>query len=176
MEVAFINAILHSPTFPPHDPWLSGYAISYYYFGYVMAAMLAKLTSISAPVAHNLMLSLIFALSAIGAYGLLYDLLSAYRRWRGAEERAGVLPALGAFLAPLFLLITSNLEGFFESLHNKGIGWMFKPDGTATSPFWSWINLQVLTDPPARPLSWVPNQYYWWWRASRVLQDYDLNS
>ena len=72
-------------------------------------------------------------------------------------------------------MITSNLEGFFEFLHNKGIGWMFKPDGTATSPFWSWINLQVLTDPPARPLSWVPNQYYWWWRASRVLQDYDLN-
>ena len=92
MEVAFINAILHSPTFPPHDPWLSGYAISYYYFGYVMAAMLAKLTSISAPVAHNLMLSLIFALSAIGAYGLLYDLLSAYRRWRGAEERAESCP------------------------------------------------------------------------------------
>src|SRR5438045_3622099 len=22
MEVAFINAIIHSPTFPPHDPWL----------------------------------------------------------------------------------------------------------------------------------------------------------
>ncbi len=42
MEVAFINAIMHSPTFPPHDPWLSGYAISYYYFGYVMAAMLAE--------------------------------------------------------------------------------------------------------------------------------------
>ncbi len=28
METAFINAILRSPTFPPHDPWLSGYAIS----------------------------------------------------------------------------------------------------------------------------------------------------
>ncbi len=175
MEVAFINAIMHSPTFPPHDPWLSGYAISYYYFGYVMAAMLAELTSVSAPVAHNLMLSLIFALSAIGAYGILYDLLSAYRRWQGGEERTGVLPALGAFLGPLFLLITSNLEGFFESLHSKGIGWTFRPDGTATSPFWSWINLQVLTDPPAQPLSWVPSKYYWWWRASRVLQDYDLN-
>src|SRR5215207_2542415 len=78
METAFINAILHSPTFPPHDPWLSGYAISYYYFGYVMTAMLAKLTSTPAPLAHNLMLSLIFSLSAIGAYGLLYNLLSAY--------------------------------------------------------------------------------------------------
>ncbi|MGE5463009.1 MAG: DUF2298 domain-containing protein [Syntrophothermus sp.] len=175
MEVAFINAILHSPTFPPHDPWLSGYAISYYYFGYVMAAMLAKLTATSAPVAHNLMLSLIFALSAIGAYGLLYNLLSAYRRWRGVEERSGVLPGLGAFLAPLFLLVSSNLEGFFESLHSKGIGWTFKPDGTASSSFWSWLNLQVLTDPPAQPLKWVPDQFYWWWRASRVLQDYDLN-
>ena len=175
MEVAFINAIMHSPTFPPQDPWLSGYAISYYYFGYVMAAVLAELTSVSAPVAHNLMLSLIFALSAIGAYGLLYDLLSAYRRWRGGMEQIGLLPALGAFLAPLFLLITSNLEGFFESLHSKGIGWTYQPDGTATSPFWSWINLQVLTNPPSQPLSWVPSQYYWWWRASRVLQDYDLN-
>ncbi len=45
MELAFINAILHSPTFPPHDPWLSGYPISYYYFGYVLTAMLAKFTS-----------------------------------------------------------------------------------------------------------------------------------
>jgi YYY domain-containing protein len=175
MEVALINAIMHSPTFPPHDPWLSGYAISYYYFGYVLAAMLAELTSVSAPVAHNLMLSLIFALSAIGAYGLLYNLLAAHQRWRGNEKETRILPALGAFLAPLFLLIASNLEGFFESLHNRGIGWMFQPDGTATSSFWSWLNLQVLTDAPTRPLSWVPNQYYWWWRASRVLQDYDLN-
>ena len=120
MEVAFINAIMHSPTFPPHDPWLSGYAISYYYFGYVMAAMLAELTAVSAPVAHNLMLSSIFALSAVGAYGLLYDLLSAYRRWRGGEKKTGVLPALGAFLAPLFLLVTSNLQGFFEIVAQPG--------------------------------------------------------
>ena len=42
MELAFINAILRSPAFPPHDPWLSGYAISYYYFGYVLVAMLAS--------------------------------------------------------------------------------------------------------------------------------------
>ena len=44
MELAFINAILKSESFPPNDPWLSGYAISYYHFGYILAAMLAKLT------------------------------------------------------------------------------------------------------------------------------------
>lgn len=176
MEVAFINAILHSPTFPPHDPWLSGYAISYYYFGYVMTAMLAKLTSTPAPVAHNLMLSLIFALSAVGAYGLLYNLLSAYRASKGDAQESGARPVLGAFFGPLFLLIVSNLEGFFESIHRKGIGWTFNADGTATSSFWSWIDLQVLTNPPPQPLQWTPDQFFWWWRASRVLQDYDLNN
>ena len=39
MEIAFLNAILNSQHFPPLDPWLSGFAISYYYFGYVMMAL-----------------------------------------------------------------------------------------------------------------------------------------
>ncbi len=173
METAFINAILHSPTFPPHDPWLSGYAISYYYFGYVMTAILAMLTSTPAPVAHNLMLSLIFALSAVGAYGLLYNLLSAYRRSKGEQEQAGVFPALGALFAPLFLLLVSNLEGFFESLHSKGIGWNLN---SATSPFWSWLDLNIINKtPPSLPLKWAPTEFFWWWRASRVIMDYDLS-
>jgi YYY domain-containing protein len=176
MEVAFINAILHSPTFPPHDPWLSGYAISYYYFGYVMTAMLAKLTATPAPIAHNLMLSLIFGLSAVGAYGLLYNMLSAYRKAKGDDVQTHTRPVWGAFFAPLFLLIVSNLEGFFESIHRKGIGWTFAADGTATSSFWSWLNLQTLNNPPLQPLQWDPEQFFWWWRASRVLQDYDLNN
>lgn len=196
MEVAFINAILHSPTFPPHDPWLSGYAISYYHFGYVMAAMLAKLTSTSGPVAHNLMLALVFALSAIGAYGILYSLLGIGKSESGNLEinsqasdeqipstsipgtnlpTANLQNTISALLAPLFLLIVSNLQGFLESLHGRGIGWIFKADGSSISPFWSWLNLQALTDPPTQPLTWVPDQFFWWWRASRVLQDYDLN-
>jgi YYY domain-containing protein len=80
MELAFINAIMRSPTFPPPDPWLSGYAISYYYFGYVITAMLAEVTGVVGSVAHNLMLCLTFALSALGAYGVFYDLLSAWNR------------------------------------------------------------------------------------------------
>ena len=49
MELMFINGIMNSPTFPPRDLWLSGYAISYYYFGYVMAAMLAMFTASPRP-------------------------------------------------------------------------------------------------------------------------------
>ena len=163
MEMAFINAILHSPSFPPHDPWLSGYAISYYYFGYVLTAMLAMLTATEGSVAFNLMLALVFAMSAIGAYGLLYNLLSVY--WKGKGGRAA---SLGAFFAPLFLLIISNAEGFLELLRAYGIGW-----GDPNSNFWLWLNMKDLSDPPKAPFTWDP-RFWFWWRASRVLHDYDL--
>ncbi len=65
MELAFINAILRSRTFPPHDPWLSGYAISYYYFGYVIVAMLAKITGTAGGIAFNLGISLDFCLECL---------------------------------------------------------------------------------------------------------------
>ena len=86
MELAFINGILRSPTFPPQDPWLSGYAISYYYFGYVMTAMLARLSGIPGSMAHNLMTSLIFALGAVGSYGILYNLLAKADRRPQTED------------------------------------------------------------------------------------------
>ncbi len=171
MEVAFINAVLSSPSFPPLDPWLSGYAISYYHFGYIMTAMLAKFTSTQASVAHNLMLSLIFALSAVGSYGILYNLLSRYRP-QIANRRSSIVNSL---LAPLFLLVISNLEGFLQSLHDKGLFWQFNADGTATSRFWTWLDIPDLKNAPVQPLTWIPDKFYWWWRASRVVQDYELN-
>ena len=76
MELAFINAILHSDTLPPNDPWLSGYAISYYYFGFVLVAMLAKFAGTLGSVAFNLGVSLTFALAAVGSFGVLYNLLA----------------------------------------------------------------------------------------------------
>jgi hypothetical protein len=106
MELAFINATLNSDTFPPHDPWLSGYAISYYHFGYILAAMLAKITTTTGGVAFNLMLVSVFALSASGAYGILYDLLST------SEDGGKRGRALGwALLGPIFLLFIKPAWG-----------------------------------------------------------------
>jgi YYY domain-containing protein len=170
MELAFINAILNSPSFPPHDPWLSGYAISYYYFGYAMVAILAKLAGTPGSVAFNLGLTSIFALSALGAFGLVYNLLARFEgAWRIAQ--AGLLALFG----PLFVLIVSNLGGLLEVLHARGLFW--RPDGAGglDSPFWSWLAIKDLNLPPEGPLSWVPTRYYWWWRASRVVVDTRLD-
>ncbi len=167
MELAFINAILHSETFPPHDPWLSGYAISYYHFGYILAAMLAKVTFTSGGVAFNLMLTSVFAMSATGAYGILFNLLSAF----GKAIRDG-FKALGwALLGPVFLLFVSNLEAVLEMLHQYGVGWDF---GAGTSRFWQWINIESLLAAPTKPFTLIPHQFWWWWQASRVVQDIDL--
>lgn len=165
MELAFINAILRSPSLPPHDPWLSGYAISYYYFGYLLTAMLARLSGVWGSVAHNLMTALTFALAAQAAYALLFDLL---RLRLGEEHRSLHLLAL---LAPFFLLILSNWEGLLEVLHASGIFWR---DDPAAFNFWRWLDIRDLSQPPQQPLGWLPQRYWWWWRASRVVQDYTL--
>lgn len=82
MEFAFLNAILRSETFPPHDPWLSGFGISYYYFGYLMMAMLTKLSGLLSSVAFNLGITLLFALTVTGAYALVYNLVEGARALR----------------------------------------------------------------------------------------------
>lgn len=181
MELMFINAILRSPTFPPRDAWLSGYAISYYHFGYVMTAMLAKLTGVPGSAAHNLMTALIFALGAIGSYGILYNLLTLHweseigNRESGDAQTTSIdsrFPnyiSRSSFLAPLFLLVVSNVEGFLEILHRRGLFW----SGDA-STFWTWLDIKDLSQPP-QSLGWVPERYLWWWRASRIISDYDLS-
>ncbi|MEE9188609.1 MAG: DUF2298 domain-containing protein, partial [Anaerolineales bacterium] len=175
MELAFINAILNSPVFPPHDPWLSGYAISYYYFGYVITAMIAKLTATPGSVAFNMALSQTFALSAIAAYGILYSLLSLLKPKRNPTSRLDNSQNLFlALLGPTFILIVSNLEGFFEVMHARGLFWLQDGTGQLSSRFWVWLDMKELSVPPSQPLSWIPSRYLWWWRASRVVQDYDL--
>ena len=74
MELAFINGILQSERFPPADPWLSGYAISYYYFGYVLLTVFIWLSGVSSAVAFNLGNALWFGLCVVGAYSILYNL------------------------------------------------------------------------------------------------------
>ena len=164
MELAFINAILNSETFPPQDPWLSGYSISYYYFGYILVAMLAKIAGTLGSVAFNLGVSLIFALSAVGSFGILFNLTALKdRRWKSS-----LMPAL---LGPFYALIISNWEGFLHFLHSRGLFWRIDSTGQMVSPFWRWLDIQNLASPPTE----TPFGHWWWWRASRVIQDYDFS-
>lgn len=173
MELAFINSILQSPTFPPADPWLSGYAISYYYFGYVMLAVLARLSGVGANYAFNLGQALWFGLTALGAYGILYNLLAGLR---GDRRVTGWLRAT-AVAAPVFILIVSNLGGVMEVLHARGVFWQTAADGTQSSVFWQDVlKVEEWNEPPTQPYTWELKRGVWvWWRSSRVLNDFKLS-
>ena len=174
MELAFINAILRSPSMPPHDPWLAGFSISYYYFGYLLVAMLAKLVGVTGSIAFNLGFITIFSSAALGAYGLAYDLLSLYK----PKVQRGLLWL--ACLAPLFVLVLGNVEGLLEIAHARKTFWSTDATGAQTSGFWAWLDVEELTNPPNAEPSWTPRNYgtgfWWWWRASRVINDRTLSS
>ncbi|MBG0771838.1 MAG: hypothetical protein H0S82_09015, partial [Anaerolineaceae bacterium] len=111
--------------------------------------------------------SAVFSLSAVGAYGVLYDLLSALKKTEN-----GFKNVMGwALLGPVFLLLVGNLEVVLEMLHQKGVGWDL---AAGTSSFWQWINIDALLNPPSEPLTLIPHRFWWWWQASRVVQDIDL--
>jgi YYY domain-containing protein len=195
MEFMFINSVLQSPSFPPHDAWLSGHAISYYYFGYVLVAMLTRLTGINSALAFNLGISLLFALAAVCSFGLVMNLISLSRR-KVAALSTSIGPAL---LAPLLLLVVGNYYGALELAHNNGIirearlpavwydfGKAAGPGGSfdeftrqpgiraGTINLWEWLDLKRINyPPPERPglFRWeLPN----WFFAARVVHDRNL--
>lgn len=163
MEFAFLNGILQSDHFPPRDPWLAGYAISYYYFGYIIVAMLTLLSGVPSSVAFNLAIALLFALSAAGAYGLTYNLTAGLRS-HNAGESSLVNSRASLFFpvfAPIFLVLIGNLEGLFEAVHSAGL---------ASPDFWNWLDVRQLAEVPITG-SFAPIDNWWWWRASRVVHD-----
>jgi uncharacterized membrane protein len=188
MEFAFVNGILRSPLFPPQDPWLSGYGISYYYFGYVMLAALVNLTGVDPAVAFNLGVALWYALVMIGAFGVVYDLVrlagigdqGSGIRDQGASDdvsqygtrntqhafRNTDTPARGigyGLLGALFVGFLGNLEGLVELAYHKSL---------VPLQWLQWLDIKQLTDNPAS--GGLTGGFWWWWHASRVIHDKDL--
>ena len=54
MDLAFFNSLTRSGAMPPLDPWMSGHTINYYYWGYLLAAVLAKIAAVPTFVSYNL--------------------------------------------------------------------------------------------------------------------------
>ena len=166
MEIMFLNSIGRSEYFPPHDSWLSGYAISYYYFGYVMIAMLSRLVGQAANLTFNVGLASLFAMTCSGAFSLVYNLVRTYERH---DKPAGRLdrPVAYGFLGAILVAVLGNLEGMLEMLYSARV----LPQGV-----WRWLDILEINQPydAATAASWMPNRSgWWWWQASRVINDLD---
>lgn len=152
-DFGYVNAIMRSEYFPPHDHWLSGFTLKYYYFGHLMMATLTKLTGVVSSVSYNLSLALVFGLTCTGAFGIVYNLVKLLK---GSTKAALGFGAVAA----VFLVVLGNLEGFLEVLYSNGVG---------SEGFWNWVGINELDYPPYQSQHWYPDRGWWWWHAARVI-------
>ena len=74
MDFAYFNAVLKSTSFPPYDPWFAGGYLNYYYYGFVLVGVLVKWLGIVPAVAYNLILPTMFAVIAMGAFSIAWNI------------------------------------------------------------------------------------------------------
>ena len=152
MDFMLLNASHQARYFPAEDSWLSGHSISYYYFGHIIMATLAKMSDVGTSVGYNLAITTLPALAGAAAFGLVYNLV----RLSGGATRW----ALGAgAAAPMLVLLSGNLGGALEFVRLRG--W-------AGTGFWDWAGIDGLTA-AATSGGVFPSEFWWWFKSTRVI-------
>ena len=158
MDFAFLNSMSRSATMPPEDPWLSGFGISYYYFGYLMTSVIARLAFVPEYIAFNLGIAWLVAGTGIGAFGLVYNLVAVNGK-RIAAVALGIIAAVA-------ISIAGNQQMTMEVLHASNAG---------SPTFWEWLDVRDINE---APVPGTPARYegggWWWWRSSRPIHEYSL--
>ncbi|MFZ1794797.1 MAG: DUF2298 domain-containing protein [Anaerolineae bacterium] len=165
MEMMFINAIIRSPAFPPNDAWLSGFSISYYYFGYVIFAMLIEVSGVAPAVGFNLGGAMIFALAATSAFGVGYNLWASRKPAPSPQSlTSGKAPILAGLVTAIMLAFMGNLGGLIEAGRCAGV---------VSQSTWQWMDIHNKEAANSTPecTGLAPNKFYWWWNWSRVVHD-----
>ena len=106
MDFAFFNTLQRTAAMPPQDPWMSGMAFNYYYFGYLMFANLARFVGLPSSISYNLCVATIggLAFAQLSAIGL-----TVTRR----------LPL--ALLTGAMGIVLGNLDGFLQLIETRGL-------------------------------------------------------
>jgi YYY domain-containing protein len=113
MDAMLMTAIQASSSFPPHDAWMAGETVNYYYLGHLLLALPAHALSIEPSRGYNLAVAGLFGLSASAAFTLAGTL------WAAASARGvrAVGSAVGAGLTAVALcLVLGDLAGAREWL------------------------------------------------------------
>ena len=116
MDMSFITAINASAHFPPHDPWMSGETLNYYYLGHVALAWPIRLLQLRPDTGYLLCWGLLLALTATAAYAFAGTLWAAARTVLGERAPRGG-PVLAGLMAVGLVVLLGNLAGVRTWLH-----------------------------------------------------------
>ena len=131
MDLAYFTAAIRSLGFPLYSPWYSGGLVNYYYFGFVPAAYICKAVAVPPEVGYNVMIAVLYAITASGIFTITYSLVSfksaLEERWRMMFAGAGVVLAL----------CIGNLKQIH--LYINALATLSAGGRTETLDSWSWI-------------------------------------
>jgi YYY domain-containing protein len=134
MNFAFVNAINRSDWFPPHDPWLAGYPLNYYYFGHVLIALLIRLSQVPAAIGFSLAGATSTGLMASAISALVLDVTLR----QGTDSKAApsfrhLFPvAAAAALAAVWMALgTGNLVPVQQAIQEPVIAQRWLTEGEA---------------------------------------------
>jgi YYY domain-containing protein len=172
MDMAYLNAIIKSTYFPPYDPWFAGGYINYYYFGWVIVATVIKLTGIVPWVAYNLTLPTYFALVAMGACSIVYNLIPEGQDEAGWAPRALRYGLVGALLVAVVGNL-GELKLILGGLQQLGQNAAFPskiPGLSALAQTISGLGALLFKGQQ------MPFRSEWWyWNASRIMRHGEIN-
>ena len=103
MELSYLSAILNSNNLPPLDPWFSGSAMNYYYFGFFIFGYLINLTQISTFIGFNLAVCTVFALSTTSLFAFSETIFNKNKSF--------------SFLMIFMVLIMSNMQPMLQVIN-----------------------------------------------------------
>jgi len=119
MDFSYFNAVLKSESFPPYDPWFAGGYINYYYYGFVLAGTPVKLLGIVPSIAYNFILPTWFALIAVGAFAIGWNILDNGRQAADDGQSSIVNGRLISGLAASFMTVLLGNLGTIRLLFNS---------------------------------------------------------
>jgi len=171
MDFSYFNAVLKSTSFPPYDPWFAGGYINYYYYGFVIVGVLVKFLGILPSFAYNLILPTLFAMVAMGAFSIVWNLCQTEDRRQETGGRSSVfsprsLIALGGALGMTVLGNLGILRMIVQGYQRLAVS----AEEIAAAGFFSkfiWSIEGIFKAFTGAPLPYRLDE--WYWNPSRVI-------
>jgi YYY domain-containing protein len=135
MDFAYLNAVVKSTHFPPFDPWFAGGQMNYYYFGFVLVAVLVKATAVVPAVAYNLAVPTLAGMLAGSSFSAALGLAT---RTEARRFRIGA-----GILGAVLVVVVGNLgelRVLRSALH-----------GSVPVDWWYWNPSRVIHHLPGEP-------------------------
>ncbi|HKY55705.1 MAG TPA: DUF2298 domain-containing protein, partial [Anaerolineales bacterium] len=171
MDFSYFNAILKSTSFPPYDPWFAGGYINYYYYGFVLVATPVKLLGIVPTIAYNFILPTLFAIVAMGAFSVGWNLLADHRPKTEDESQSSMVngPFIAGISASLLTVLLGNLgtiQLLYQRLQQLGALDQFTNDASIPQRWkWAFDGFLMTLKGASLPIGFGD----WYWNPSRVI-------